>query len=41
MWPKLVKMLPMRMHELHRWYMRVSADGGVMFTAWVKDSHLH
>jgi hypothetical protein len=29
------------MRELHEWYIRTSADGGVMFTARVKDSDLH
>jgi hypothetical protein len=41
MWPELVKMLPMRMRELHKWYLKASADGDIMFAAQVKDSHLH
>jgi hypothetical protein len=41
MWPELLNMLPMRMRELHEWYMRATADGDVMFIAQVKDSNLH
>jgi hypothetical protein len=40
-WPELLNMLPTRMHELHEWYMRATADGDVMFVAQVKDSDLH
>jgi hypothetical protein len=40
MWPELVKLLPMRMRQLHECYMRTSTDGDIMFATWVKDSHL-
>jgi hypothetical protein len=41
MWPELLNMLPMRMRELHEWYMRATADGDIIFAARVKDSYLH
>jgi hypothetical protein len=33
-------MLPMRMYELHQWYMKASEDGYTMIAARVKSSHL-
>jgi hypothetical protein len=40
MWLELLKMLPMRMYDLHQWYMKESADGLIMIAAQVKDNHL-
>ena len=33
MWPELLDMLSMRMHELHRWYMKATSKGDVMVAA--------
>jgi hypothetical protein len=41
MWPELIDMLPMRMHELHQWYMKASAEGYVMLPTRIKDIHFH
>jgi hypothetical protein len=41
MWPEFLNMLPTRMHELHKWYLKASAYGDVMFAARVKHRHLH
>jgi hypothetical protein len=34
-------MLPTRMHELHKWYLKASVDGDVMFAARVKHNDLY
>ena len=41
MWPKLIDRLPMRMRELHNWYLKYSSGGNIMFVARIKDSHFH
>jgi hypothetical protein len=41
MWPELVEMLPTRMCELHKWYLKASTDGDVMFAAQVKHNDLY
>jgi hypothetical protein len=41
LWPELVEMLPTRMHELHKWYLKASVDGDVMFAARVKHNDLY
>ena len=41
MWPELIDRLPTRMRELHKWYMKYSSEGNIMFTARIKDSHFH
>jgi hypothetical protein len=38
---ELVEMLPTRMRELHKWYLKATADGDVMFAAWVKHINLY
>jgi hypothetical protein len=41
MWLELVEMLPTRMREMHKWYLKASADGDVMFAARVKHTDLY
>ena len=41
MWPELIDMLPVRMRELHQWYMKYSSEGNIMFATRIKDSHFH
>jgi hypothetical protein len=41
MWLELLNMQPMRMRELHKWYLKVFADGDVISAARVKHSYLH
>ena len=41
MWPELLDMLPMRMCELHRWYMKATSKGDVMIAARIQDRHFH
>ena len=41
MWPELIDMVPTRMHELHQWYMKASAEGYVMLAARIKHHHFH
>jgi hypothetical protein len=36
MWLELVEMLPTRMRKLHKWYLKASADGDVMFASRIK-----
>jgi hypothetical protein len=41
MWPELVEMLPTRICELHKWYLKAAADGDVMSMARVKLTDLY
>jgi len=41
MWLELIDMLPTRMRELHQWYMKLSAEGNVMFATRIQDRHFH
>ena len=40
-WPKLLRMLPTRIRELHQWYMKQPVDEIVMFAARVQDRYLY
>ena len=40
-WPELLHMLPMKMHELHQWYMKLFEVGNVMFSARIQDMNFH
>ena len=41
MWEDLIPRLPTGMRELHRWYLKYSAEGNIMFSARVQDRHFH
>ena len=40
-WPELIPMLPIRMRELHRWYMQSSTEGNIIFAARIQDRHFY